>query len=166
MRTGLLAVAGWLVAAVLMVALSWSAIGVVRTAVVPGTLVATGLPAPQETATGGTAPTTAPTPAPTRSGAPPTTPAARSVLVTGNGGTTVVRCAGGTVQFLNVTPRQGWSVHGEDEPGRVRFDGPSGARTEIRVTCTGGDPRSAVEERSGSGGSGGGDDGDGGDDDD
>jgi len=154
-RMGLLAVAGWLVAAVLMVAMSWSAIGVVRTAVAPGGTVAAGLPTADETS--------GPTAGPTTTAAPGTTPppAGGTVLASGAGGTAAVRCAGGVPTFVNLTPRQGWSVHRDDSPGEVRFDGPSGARTEIRVTCAGDTPRTSVKER----GARGGDDGKGDEDD-
>lgn len=163
MKVGLLAVAGWLVAAVLMVGVSWSAISVVRTAVVPRTTVAGGLPVPVET------PTAAPTAGATPTTTPTTTAGGRPVLATGRGGSATVRCVDGTPRFVNVTPRQGYSVHRDDGPGEVRFDGPSGARTEITATCAGDTARTGVEDRAASGGgddddSGGGDD-DGGDDD-
>jgi hypothetical protein len=159
-RMGLLAVAGWLVAAVLMVVVSWSAIGVVRTAVVPGSAVATGLPTADETGSATARPTT-PAPTTTR---PPAAPAA--VVVTGAGGTATVRCTGGVPAFVNLSPRQGWSVDRDDSPGEVKFDNPSGARTEIRVTCAGGTPRPVVEERAADGDDDGGSRGRGGGDDD
>lgn len=155
MRIGLLAAAGWVVAALLTVGASWSAVAVVRDAVVPTTVVATGLPTPEETLPGSA------TPGPTRSPSAPATrsPAAtRSVLASGQGGTALVRCTAGTPEFYNVTPRQGYQARTDDSPGEIEFRSEA-HRTEVTATCAGGIPRAAVEEKGGSDGSGrGGDD--------
>lgn len=160
-RFGLLAVGGWLVAAALMVGVSWSAISVVRGAVVPRTEVASGLPVPEETLPG-TAPATpaptrpTPTANPTRPSPNPSPTAAtgRAVLASGPGGTATVRCVDGVPTFLNITPRQGYTVKPDDDAGRVRFDGSSGARTEITATCTGDGAEAKVENKTARGGDG------------
>lgn len=154
MRFGLLALGGWLVSAVLMVAVSWSAISVVRGAVVPETVVASGLPVPDETSgppTSSAAPSARPSPT---SG-----PTGRSVSAGGTGGTVVVRCVGGVPRFVSRIPRQGFRVDSEDSPGEVRFSSDD-HRTDVKVSCAGTEPRVEVEEedRGGNSGPGGGDD--------
>jgi hypothetical protein len=125
-RIGLLAISGWIVAAVMTVAVSWSAIGVVKNSVVPQTAVAGALPAPEETASA--APTTArPTPG-------PTVAAARSVA--GQGGTVTARCANGVPAIVRSIPQQGFSGQPDDSGREVKFTS-SDHRTEIKVACTG-----------------------------
>ena len=144
MRIGLLAIGGWLVAAVLTVGVSWSAISVVRDAVAAGPSVATALPTPDETA----GPTATRTTAPPRPG--PTTAAARIVSRTGQGGSVSVRCAGGRPEFVTVVPRQGYTVETDDSGDEVKLRSGS-ARTEFTASCAGGVPRVTVEDK-GSGG--------------
>lgn len=149
MRIGMLALGGWLVAAALTVGVSWSAISVVRDAVAAGPEVASGLPAVQET----TAP--ARTPAATASTTPPRpgpTPTAASVAVaTGQGGTAIVRCVGGRPQFVNLTPKQGYTVERDDDGTEVKFRSASG-RTEITASCTGAVPHATAEDKTDGGG--------------
>ena len=71
MRFGLLATAGWLVAAVLTVVVSWNAVDVVRQAVSPAPAVAQDLPVPSETAATSSPPATTTRPTtPSRRGTP------------------------------------------------------------------------------------------------
>jgi len=161
-RTGLLAGAGWLVAAALTVGVSWSAISVVREAVVPQAAVAPGLPTPEETRPATTGPP-AGGPAGTATATPTARPgstAGRVVLATGRGGTATVRCSGGVPEFVNLVPQQGYRVDRDDSGTEVEFSSPD-HRTEITASCAGGIPRASVEEKGGRGGgsdrSGGGD---------
>jgi hypothetical protein len=173
-RIGLLAAAGWLVAALLTVGISSSAVSVVRDAVAPQSPVAAGLPTPEETTPGGTTaggttagPTGSAGPSPTASqgSAAPTAAAGRPVSVSGQGGTAIVRCVGGTPEFRNVMPRQGYQARADDSPGEVEFRS-SEHRTEITATCAGSTVRTSVEEKDDSGGGSGGNSGPGGGDDD
>jgi hypothetical protein len=158
-RIGLLAVAGWLVAAVLTVGVSWSAVSVVRTAVAPPPVVAGALPSPDETP-GDTPSRTATRPATPTSSAIPPASAGAPASGGGQGGTVTVRCVDGVPRLLNVTPQQGYGSR-VDDPGEVEFESDD-HRTEVTVTCTGGTARIDVEEKSGRGGGsvrgGGGDD--------
>jgi hypothetical protein len=139
MRTGPLAAAGWVVAAVLTLGVSWSAMGAVRTAVAPDDL-ATGLPAPDESSSGSAGTTTAPRPSPTA-----TTPAVTSLTRSGVGGTVRVQCVGGVPKLVSVIPRQGFSVDEDDSPGEVKFDS-GGHRTEVTASCAGSRPQIRVDE--------------------
>jgi hypothetical protein len=152
-RIGLLAISGWLVAAVLTVGISWSAISVVRDSVLQQTTV--GLPPPAETPTTTAAPTT------TRPAPSPTVGAA--VSASGQGGSVVVRCTNGRPAFVNVRPQLDFRAEPDDSGAEVQFRS-SNHRTEITATCSGNVARTRVEERanSGGGGGGGGDDGGGG----
>ena len=153
MRTGPLAVAGWVVAATLTLGVSWSAMQGIRTAVAPADLdvsAADSLPVPTETSTA--APTSAPTSASPRPSASPT---AGTVTQVGVGGTIRVSCAGGVPRVVGAIPRQGFSVDVDDSPGEVKFTSGS-HRTEMNASCAGGRPQVRVEED---------DRGDGGDDD-
>lgn len=160
MRFGLLAVAGWIVAAVLTVAVSWSAVGVVRAAISPVPAVAADLPTPDET---GSPSATATRPTPTATA----TPAVRTASLSGRGGSVTVRCSGGTPQFVNVTPNQGYTPRRDDSSAEVEFSSSAG-RTEFTATCAGTVPRISFEEKGPRGGddSGGGNSGRGGGNDD
>jgi hypothetical protein len=162
-RTGPLAVAGWVVAATLTLGVSWSAVQVVRGAVAPEELtVADGLPVPTETATGASPSPTATRPSPSPSPSA-TAPAGRTVTGTGTGGTVVVRCRDGAPVFVSRIPRSGFTVQTES-PVEVRFRS-DGHRTDMEASCAGTTPRVRVKEDD----RGGGDDDDsgpGGDDDD
>ena len=158
MRFGLLALGGWLVSAVLMVAVSWSAISVVRGAVVPETVVTSGLPVPDETS-GPPASSAAPSAAPSARPSPTAAATGRSVSASGVGGTVVVRCVDGVPRFVSQIPRQGFWVDSEDSPGEVRFSSDD-HRTDVKASCAGTEPRVEVEEedRDDNSGPGGGDD--------
>ncbi|HZB48925.1 MAG TPA: hypothetical protein VE547_07500 [Mycobacteriales bacterium] len=145
MRTGPLAVAGWVVAAALTLGVSWSAMSAVRTAVAPADL-ASGLPAPDETSSGpaGTS-APAPTSSAPRPGPTATTPAATALTRTGIGGTIRVRCTAGGLELASVIPRQGFTADLDDSPGEVKFTS-DGHRTEMRASCAGGRPQVRVEE--------------------
>jgi hypothetical protein len=154
-RIGLLAIGGWLVAAVLTVGVSWTAISVVRDAVAPASEVAAALPTPDETA-GSTAP------GPTASATTPRTPrpsASTSQLASasGRGGTASVRCVDGRPDFVNVAPRSGYEARQDDNGAEVEFRSSAG-RTEMSATCAGGVPRIAVEDKDEGGSGRGGDD--------
>jgi uncharacterized membrane protein YgcG len=153
MRTGLLAISGWLVAALLTVGVSWSAISVVRDSVVQQTVVDTALPSPEETASA------TPTTAITTAG--PAVAATRSL--SGQGGSVTARCTNGRPTLVKVIPRQGFTAEPDDSGAEVQFRS-SDHRTEITVRCTGNGPQLSKEEKA-SGGGGGGDDGGGGGDD-
>jgi hypothetical protein len=151
-KLGLLAISGWLVAVVLTVGVSWSAISVVRDSVAPETQVSRALPAPDET--------TSP-PASSSTSQPAPRPTAGAVLArSGQGGQVVVRCANGKLQVLNVTPRQGFTPESDDKGTEYQFRS-SDHRTEIKVGCSGNTAQGTVEEHS-SGGGGGDDSGGGG----
>lgn len=169
MRTGVLAVAGWLATATLAFGASMAAMSVVRGAVAPQQL-ATGLPTPDEPTGAGTPssrPSSTPGSTASRGTAPsrPATPTAgRAVPTTGTGGSVVVRCVGGSPVFVNVVPQQGFWVERDDSSAEVKFR--SGThRTEIKADCAGGTPRTSVEEKD-SGADGGGNSGRGGGEDD
>jgi uncharacterized membrane protein YgcG len=148
-KLGLLAISGWLVAAVLTVGVSWSAISVVRDSVAPQTEVSKALPTPEETAGPIASPTTS-RPAPRPSAAP--------VLVkSGQGGQVTVRCANGRLQVLNVTPRQGFTPEADDSGAEYQFRS-SDHRTEIKVSCSGNRAQGTVEEHTSGGDDSGGDD--------
>ena len=153
MRFGLLATAGWLVAAVLTVVVSWSAVGVVRNAVSPAPAVAQNLPTPDETSA-------APSPSATESRTPtpaPTTPGARTASLSGRGGSVAFRCSGGAPELVNATAYQGYTARRDDDGTEVEFESSAG-RTEFKASCTGGVPRITVEEKGARGGGGGDDD--------
>jgi hypothetical protein len=142
-RIGLLALSGWIVAAVITVGVSWSAITVVRQSVVPRTEVASSaLPAPEETGTATAAPTTSrPAPKPT---------VAAVASVSGQGGTVTARCTGGVPAIIRSVPRQGFSVNPDDSGREVKFDS-SDHRTEVTVSCSGTRPVFTKEEKSSGG---------------
>ena len=146
MRTGPLAVAGWIVAATLTLGASWSAVQVVRSAVAPEDLAASGadtLPPPAESTSsspGGSGSPTSPAPRPSA-----TAPAGRPASAGGVGGTVVVRCMDGVPQLVSRIPRQGFSVDVDDSPGEVKFTS-ADHRTEIKVSCVAGQPRFTVKE--------------------
>jgi hypothetical protein len=147
MRIGLLAIGGWLVAAVLTVGASWSAINVVRDSVVPQTPVASALPAPEGTITAA--------PATSRPGPAPTPAAARGV--SGQGGSVTARCDGGRPRLVKVVPQQGFAAVPDDSQAEVTFTS-STHRTEVRIACSGSTVSLSAEEKAISAGGGGGDD--------
>jgi|GEM_PF-1321404 hypothetical protein len=144
---GLLAIGGWLVAAVLAVGISWSAIDVVRDSVGASQPVATALPAPSEVSTPASPSSTRPTPAPTAGG---------PVVKAGQGGTVTARCVNGRPQIVNAAPRQNFRVESDDSGNEVQFRS-SDHRTEMKVSCSGLTAIVQVDEHS-SGGGGGADD--------
>ena len=144
MRTGPLAVAGWVVAATLTLGVSWSAMQGVRSAVAPTDLdgtAADSLPVPTET----TRPSSSAAPRPSAS------PTAVTVTQVGTGGTIRVSCAGGVPRVVSAIPKQGFSVEVDDSPGEVKFRS-GGHRTEMTASCAGGRPQVRVEEDDWSGG--------------
>lgn len=170
MRTGLLAVGGWLAAATVAVSASWLAVGVVGTAVAPEDLSAasgTELPPPDETATGSARPSGPAGPSgsaePSRTPTPrPSGDAGQRVTFTGTGGSAVVECAGGRPRLVSVIPRIGFSLERDDSGAEVKFRSAT-HRTEMRFSCAGSVPQLSKEEKdeggggndnSGSGGSG------------
>jgi hypothetical protein len=143
-RTGPLAVAGWVVAATLTLGVSWSAVQVVRSAATPADLAVTStdsLPVPTESSSAPPSATATAGPAPT----PTVTPAGRSMARSGVGGTVVVRCTGGAAQLVRAIPKQGFTVDTDDSSVEVRFTS-GDHRTEIKASCAGGEPRFTVEE--------------------
>ena len=144
MRTGLIAISGWLVAAAMAVGVSWSAISVVRDSVTT-TQTVSALPPPEETAGTGSAPTT------TRPAPSPTVGAV--VTVSGQGGMVTARCSAGRPEVLNVVPNQGFAVESDDSGAEAKFRS-SDHRTEITLTCSGLTARGRVEEKSTGGGGG------------
>jgi hypothetical protein len=141
---GLLAIGGWLVAAVLAVGISWSAIDVVRDSVGASQPVATALPAPSEVSTPASTSSTRPTAAPTAGGL---------VVRAGQGGTVTARCVDGRPQIVNAAPRQNFRVESDDSGNEVRFRS-SNHRTEMKVSCSGLTATVQVDEHSSSGGGG------------
>lgn len=153
-RIGLLAIGGWLVAAVLTVGVSWSAISVVRDAVAPAVEVAAALPTPDEPV----GPPRSTTPRPSATPRPSSSTAAEIRSVSGRGGTATARCVDGRAVIVNVVPRQGYAVDPDGNESEAEFRSATG-RTEITATCVAAVPRFEVEEKDGSGsGRGGGDD--------
>jgi hypothetical protein len=147
-RIGLFAISGWLVAAVLAVGISWSAIHVVRDSVLQQTTV--GLPPPAET----------PTTAPTTTGPAPSPTVGAAASASGQGGSVIVRCTNGRPDFVNVHPQQDFRATPDDSGAEVQFRSPN-HRTQITASCAGNVPHTQVEERA-DGGGGGGDGGGGG----
>ena len=145
---GLLGIGGWLVAAVLAVGISWSAIDVVRDSVGASQPVATALPPPSEASTSASPSSTRPTAAPTAGG---------PVVKAGQGGTVTARCVNGQPQIVNAAPRQGFRVETDDSGNEVQFRS-SDHRTEMTVSCSGLTATVQVDEHSDGGGGGGGDD--------
>jgi uncharacterized membrane protein YgcG len=143
-RIGLLAISGWLVAAVLTVGASWSAINVVRDSVVQRTAVSDALPAPEETGSTTAAPTTA---------RPSPSPAVAIRSLSGQGGSVTAQCTNGVPAIVKAAPRQGFRVDVDDSGREVQFRS-SDHRTQITVTCSGGTPRLAREEKAISAGGG------------
>lgn len=161
-RIGLLAIGGWLVAALLTVGVSWSAISVVRDAVAPAAEVAAALPTPDETAeptasTTPDGPTASTTPRPSATPRPSSSSAAEIRSVSGRGGTATARCVDGRAVIVNVIPRQGYAVDPDGDGSEAEFRSAAG-RTEITATCVAGVPRFEVEEEDESGSGRGGDD--------
>jgi hypothetical protein len=142
---GLLAIGGWLVAAVLAVGISWSAIDVVRDSVGASQPVATALPAPSEVSTPASTSSTRPTAAPTAGGL---------VVRAGQGGTVTARCVDGRPQIVNAAPRQNFRVESDDSGIEVQFRS-SDHRTEMTVSCSGLTATVQVDEHSSGGGRGG-----------
>lgn len=142
-RIGLLALSGWIVAAVMTVAVSWSAIGVVKNSVVPQTPVAGALPAPEESVTA--APTTA------RPSPRPTVAALKSLA--GQGGTVTARCTGGVPAIVKSVPQQGFNADPDDSGREVKFTS-SDHTTEVTIACTGGTVTFSKEEKATGGGGG------------
>jgi uncharacterized membrane protein YgcG len=150
-RIGLLAISGWIVAAVMTVAVSWSAIEVVRGSVVPQTQVSSAaLPAPEETVS---ATTTRPTTA------APIVAAARSI--SGLGGSVTANCTNGAPTVIRAIPKQGFGADKDNSNREVKFTS-SDHETEIHIACSGTTATFTKEEKAIGGG--GDDNGGGGDD--
>ncbi|HEV7654723.1 MAG TPA: hypothetical protein VGP36_08295 [Mycobacteriales bacterium] len=152
MKIGLIAVSGWLVAAVLTVGISWSAISVVRTSVVPQAPVNSTLPTPDEAVVTTAPATPRPTPKPT---------AGTMVTVAGQGGQIIVRCVNAKPDVLNIHPASGFTAQVDDSGREVQLVSAAGHRTELKVGCTGNTVTSSVDEHAATatgGGGGGGDD--------
>ncbi len=147
-RIGLLAISGWIVAAVMTVAVSWSAIGVVKNSVVPQTQVASALPTPHEAGVTSTAPTTA-RPSPTL---------AEATSLSGQGGSVTARCPNGVPAIVTVIPQQGFTPDRDNSSREVKFSS-SDHRTEITIACSGSRAVLSKEEKAISAGGGGGDNG-------
>ena len=151
MRIALLAISGWLVAAVLTVGISWSAISVVRSSVVGEQAVVSSLPVPTESS----APTAIPT-----SGRPTV---GAAVSAAGIGGTVRARCRNGRPELVNSVPNQGFVANPDNSGAEVQFIS-SDHRTEVKIACTGLKATLTVEEHTSGGGGGGGSGRGGGDD--
>jgi hypothetical protein len=152
-RIGLLAISGWVIAAVLGLVISWSAISVVRDSVVHQSTIADTLPPPNEPVA---------TAAPTSSGSPTPRPTTNPLATaTGQGGVVSVRCVNGRPDIRNIIPRAGFTPQVDDSGGEVKFLS-SDHRTEVHITCAGNVARTTVEEKALSGGGGGGGDDNGG----
>jgi hypothetical protein len=166
---GLLVTAGWIVAAGVATAVSWSAVSVARSAVDPVLAVPLTADSSGSGSAGpgtATAPTTTPPPSRRSGPAAPATPAARpatagrstaggvsgAVVASGAGGSVTFRCAGSTPDVLNITPRQGYSRKEDDSgSGEVRFESDS-HRTDSTLSCPGGVPRWSASEKADGGG--------------
>jgi hypothetical protein len=168
---GLLVTAGWIAAAGVATAVSWSAVSVARSAVdpvlaVPLTADGSGSGGPGPATASTTASTTAPPPS--RRSGPTASPTARPTTTTaghstaggvsgaevasGAGGSVTFRCAGSTPDILNVTPRQGYTYKVDDSGnGEVRFESDT-HRTDITISCPGGVPHWSPSEKEDGGG--------------
>jgi hypothetical protein len=147
-RIGLLAISGWLVAAVLTVGVSWSAISVVRSSVVGEQAVVSSLPVPTESSAPTAIPTSAqPTTAPTVGAA---------VTAAGTGGMVRARCRNGRPELVNSVPNQGFVANPDNSGAEVQFIS-SNHRTEVKIACTGLKATLTVEEHASGDGGGGGD---------
>ncbi|MDG4784181.1 serine/threonine-protein kinase [Micromonospora sp. WMMD961] len=110
-------------------------------------------PAPRSSPSTGPSPTVATptaTPTPTPTGAAPTPTPGGGTSVGARGGTVTVRCVGKSVEVLAVTPAPGFRAEAYD-PGpakQVQVELASAEhRSEIRLNCPNGNPRSKVKER-------------------
>ncbi|GAB3984510.1 septum formation initiator [Plantactinospora veratri] len=150
-RRTLLAVAGWLLAALVATGTGLAAVQVIGAGLtgpagevrspdeVARALAATPPPAaPGAAPSGGTA-----SPVPTTSATPPGGADDSRRLVSTPGGTVLAECAGRRVWLSAWTPAQGYRVgeveRGPDDDAEVTFHG-SGGRIEVEVECVGGRP--------------------------
>ncbi|MFI6823798.1 septum formation initiator [Micromonospora sp. NPDC050187] len=154
MRRPFLAVAGWLVTAVLVTLVGVAAIRLVGESIAgtPGGVrsqeeVQRALAAPEPTVPGPTpsvAPS-APGPAPSISATPPpsTTPTAVRRVFATTGGSAVAECGPDGVRLVSWAPAQNYRVgeadRGPDDDVEVSFVGPSGEH-ELTVRCVDGQP--------------------------
>ncbi|WP_033345250.1 hypothetical protein [Catenuloplanes japonicus] len=156
-RRTLVAVAGWLAAAVIATLIGMTAIRLIGESI---TGTAGGVLSEQDVAAAVASlpaqPSSAPPPSPTASASPslssspPAVTSGKTFAVTG--GTAVVSCAANDrATLVTWTPAQGWHVaEAERGPARdvkVEFEGPGG-KSELRVRCNGG---VAVQHHSGGG---------------
>ncbi|MBO4208659.1 septum formation initiator [Micromonospora echinofusca] len=141
-RRTLLAVLGWLAAAVLATGIGLGAIRLVGESIT-GTPGGVRDAAEVERALAGSP---EPTPEPGAPSAGPTDPPGgsgtrRSFVV--RGGSVVAECAGREVRLVSWAPAPGYRVkeadRGPDDDVEVTFDGPGG-RSEVRIVCSGGVP--------------------------
>ncbi|MEO3772370.1 protein kinase [Micromonospora sp. B9E7] len=108
-------------------------------------------PAPRSSPSTGPSPTAATaTATPTPTGPAPTSTPGGDTSVGARGGTVAVRCVGKSVEVLAVTPAPGFRAEAYD-PGpakQIQVElGSSEHRSEIRLNCPNGNPRSKVKER-------------------
>ncbi|MEV4628410.1 septum formation initiator [Micromonospora sp. NPDC049523] len=160
---GLLAVAGWLAAAVAATVTGLGAVELIGTGITgPAGPVVDERELARDLAAAPAAPSSPvqlPTGTPSAgspSSGPPSnvTPtasggsAARTPIST-PGGTVVARCDGRTVSLVSWTPAQGYAVKqvdpGPDDRAEVTFEGRAG-RVEVRVSCPDGRPSASVKQ--------------------
>ncbi|GAA3775997.1 hypothetical protein GCM10022225_74960 [Plantactinospora mayteni] len=160
-RRTLLAVAGWLLAALVATGTGLAAVQVIGAGLTgpagelrsPDEVARALAAATPPPATSGAVPPGGPTPtpgtanaAPTSSAVPPGSPAGTDDsrrLVSTPGGTVLAECAGRQVWLTAWTPAQGYRVgeveRGPDDDAEVTFHG-SGGRIEVEVECVAGKP--------------------------
>lgn len=154
-RRTVIAVAGWLAAAVAATLIGVAAIGLIGESITgtPGgvlserevlaaldSLPPPASPSPSPTAAG-PAPTASPTPSASASASP--SPADRRSFAVA-GGTAVAACAAdGRAELVTWSAAQGWSIakveRGPAREVRVEFEG-AGGNSELRIRCSGGVP--------------------------
>jgi hypothetical protein len=153
MRRPFLAVAGWLVTAVLVTLVGVAAIRLVGESITgtPGGVrsqeeVERALATPEPTASG-----PAPSAAPSTPGTPSPTASASSVrrVFATTGGSAVAECGPDGVRLVSWAPAQDYRVgeadRGPDDDVEVSFVGPSGEH-ELKLRCVGGEPVAETDD--------------------
>ena len=132
-----LALAGWLAAAAVAIAIGVGAVRLIGSGITGG---GTDVLTPQQVSDLLGAAT--PSPAPSQGSAPSQPPGERRAL-SGPGGSVVAVCVTGQAFLVSWTPAQGYRVErverGPYEHADVRFESSAG-RSEVRVRCSGSEP--------------------------
>lgn len=137
----ILAVLGWLAAAVTATAVGVGAVNIIGTGITRGS---GGEIYSQERIARELASAPAPaSPAPTTAAPTQTVPQGSRRALSTPGGVVVAECFGGSVTLVSLTPAQGYQVddldRGPDTEAEVTFEG-AGGEVEVKVRCEAGQP--------------------------